>query len=406
MSEKQVDIEKRAKAAEDKKASFGEDIDLNKYELETVENSTKDLTEESKKKIGQTGIVFDSKEDLTKRAATFIQVDANPMHFDSDQEGVEILSTQEALAKYDWLHDMLWTAVQPDADKYTAHVALNQFNGYFVRVAPGVKAAYPLQACLHLARGNSVQDIHNIMIAEEGAELHLITGCSAATQESGVHLGVTEMFIRKGANVTNTMIHSWADSTDVRPRTGVLMDEDSVYVSNYILLKPVKSVQMNPAVYMNGKNAIARFNTVAVALPGSNIDLGSKAYLNAPDTKVEILSRTISMGGNVISRGYLEGNAVDCQGHLECSGLMITNEGCIHAIPELKGNVPGIKLSHEAAVGKIAEEELEYLMSRGLTRDEATSAIIRGFIKIDIEGLPKELTDEINKAIEQCADAL
>ncbi len=406
MSEKQIDVENKAKAAESKLAASGEDIDLNKYEVETKNNSTLNLSDESKEKISQTGIVFNSKDELTKRAATFIQVDANPMHFDSDQDGVEIMSTKEALEKYDWLHDMLWTAVQPDTDKYTAHVALHEFNGYFVRVAPGVKAEYPLQACLHLARGNSVQDIHNIMIAEEGSELHLITGCSSAAQESGVHLGITEMFIRKNANVTNTMIHSWADSTDVRPRTGVLMDENSIYISNYILLKPVRSVQMNPAVYMNGRNATARFNTVAVALPGSNIDLGSKAFLNAPNTKVEILSRTISMGGNVISRGYLEGNAPDCKGHLECSALMITDQGYVHAIPELKGNVPGIQLSHEAAVGKIAEEEVEYLMSRGLTRDEATSAIIRGFIKIDIEGLPKELTDEINKAIEQCADAL
>ena len=88
------------------------------------------------------------------------------------------------------------------------------------------------------------------------------------------------------------------------------------------------------------------------------------------------------------------------KGHLECRGLILKGEGHIHAIPELKGNLAGIDLSHEAAVGKIAEEEVEYLMMRGLTRDEATATIVRGFLHVDIEGLPPGLSQQIKQTIE------
>ena len=129
------------------------------------------------------------------------------------------------------------------------------------------------------------------------------------------------------------------------------------------------------------------------------MDLGSRALLEAPNSKTEIISRAITTGGNITARGYISGDAPDVKGHLECRGLIMDKGGMIHAIPELKANIAGVDLSHEAAVGKIAEEEVEYLMSRGLTRDEATSAIIRGFLKVDIEGLPPLLNAELQKAI-------
>ncbi|MCJ7605871.1 MAG: SufD family Fe-S cluster assembly protein, partial [Dehalococcoidales bacterium] len=92
--------------------------------------------------------------------------------------------------------------------------------------------------------------------------------------------------------------------------------------------------------------------------------------------------------------------APDVKGHLECRGLILGEKGSIYSVPELKGNLAGIDLSHEAAIGKIAEEEVEYLMARGLTRDEATAAIVRGFLRVDIEGLPEMLSDELRRAVE------
>ena len=120
----------------------------------------------------------------------------------------------------------------------------------------------------------------------------------------------------------------------------------------------------------------------------------------SPDTRGEIISRTITTGGTIIVRGEIVGNAVPARGHLECKGLILGG-GTIHAIPELQGNVNGVELSHEAAVGKIVQEEIEYLMARGLDEDEVTSTIVRGFLNVDIMGLPEELRENIEKTISE-----
>jgi Fe-S cluster assembly scaffold protein SufB len=136
-----------------------------------------------------------------------------------------------------------------------------------------------------------------------------------------------------------------------------------------------------------------------VAFEGSEIDLGNRVYLNGKNSSAEIISRSISKGGKVIARGHIIGNAEDVKGHLECRGMILGN-GVIHAIPELEARNPNVDLSHEAAIGKIAEDEIFYLMTRGLSRDEAISLIIRGFMELDIKGLPEILKKEIDKAVE------
>jgi Fe-S cluster assembly scaffold protein SufB len=105
------------------------------------------------------------------------------------------------------------------------------------------------------------------------------------------------------------------------------------------------------------------------------------------------------MGGYIINRGHLVGEAPGVKGHLECRGLMLSPEGVIHAIPELEARAEGVDLSHEAAVGKIAQEEIEYLMARGLSEDEATATIVRGFLNVGVMGLPAELEAEIEQAV-------
>ena len=130
------------------------------------------------------------------------------------------------------------------------------------------------------------------------------------------------------------------------------------------------------------------------------MDIGSSVYLDAPRSRTEIISRVITTGGEITARGYIEGNAPDVKGHLECRGLILGDGGVIHAVPELRGTLAGIDLSHEAAVGKIAEEEVQYLMARGLTHDEAAATIVRGFLHVDIEGLPDALNAELQRAIE------
>jgi Fe-S cluster assembly scaffold protein SufB len=392
----------KAKAAASKAAAYGEDIDLNKYVSSGEEHPYQDdpsqLPPETRKQMLSAGVMLD---DARQRSGTYLQMDNTPIHHSIRQDGVEVMAVSQALEKYDWLADYLWKAVAVDSDKYTANVELNQNDGYFIRALPGQKTVFPVQACLYLAQARLVQNVHNIIIAEEGSELHIITGCATASREEpGLHIGVSEFYIKRGAKVTFTMIHSWNPEIAVRPRTTTFIEEDGLFLSNYLLMKPVNSLQMYPTARCVGENATVRYNSILVAGKGTSLDVGSRVFLNAKNARTEIVSRAITTGGNIIARGYIEGNAADVKGHLECRGLILGENGVIHAIPELKGNLAGIDLSHEAAVGKIAEEEVVYLMARGLTREEATATIVRGFLRVDIEGLPPLLSAELKRAVE------
>jgi len=392
----------KARAALSKQAALGEDIDLDSYAHSADELPYRDdpsqLPTETKQQMMGVGVTLD---DNSQRSGSIIQMDHSVVHSLSTQEGIEVMGIKQALEKYDWLSDYLWKAVAVDTDKYTAHVGLTQSNGYFIRALPGTRSVYPVQACLYLAKARLAQNVHNIVIAEEGSELHIITGCTTAPREEpGLHLGVSEFYIKRGAKVSFTMIHNWTPQIGVRPRTGVIIEEDGLFLSNYVIMRPVRSLQTNPLARCVGDNAVARFNSILIAPPGSSMDLGARVILEGKGAKTEIVSRAITTGGDITARGYIEGNAPEVKGHLECRGLILGEEGVIHAVPELKGTLPGIDLSHEAAVGKIAEEEVEYLMMRGLSRDDATAVIVRGFLRVDIEGLPPQLSAELQKAIE------
>jgi len=394
-------LKDKAKTAANKAAAMGEDIDLAKFtrtaEPQQYETDPSRLDAATKNKMLEAGVILD---DPRARTGTFIQIDNTPIHSSVKQDGVEVMPVSQAMQKYNWLGDYYWKAVAVDTDKFTASVELGQNDGYFIRTAPGTKTDFPVQACLYLSKANLAQNVHNIIIAEENSELHIITGCATSLgNEPGLHMGVSEFYIKKGAKVTFTMIHSWNPEFAVRPRTAAIIEDNGLFLSNYVLMKPVHTIQTNPVARCNGENATARFNSVLVATPGSNMDVGSRVYLNGKASRTEIISRAITTGGYITARGYIEGNAPDVKGHLECRGLLLENKGAIHAIPELKGTLPGIDLYHEAAVGKIAEEEVEYLMARGLTRDEATATIVRGFLRVDIEGLPPMLSEELQRAI-------
>ena len=393
-----------AENALDKKATLGEDIDVAAYtardEKYDYQEQPSQLPPEYKNQMLGVGITLD---ELSQRGGTFIQMDNSLVHSSSSQSGVEVMGIAQALETYDWLKDYWWRAVSVDADKFTANVELAQNNGYFIRTLPGVKTVYPVQACLYLAHSNLAQKVHNIIIAEEDSELHIITGCAShPMQASGLHLGISEFYVKRGAKITFTMIHNWSPEIAVRPRSAAIIEEGGVFLNNFVCMKPARTLQTFPSARCVGENAVVRFNSILVAPPGSTLDTGSRVLLEGKGSRAEIISRAITTGGNIIARGYIAGSAPEVKGHLECRGLILSEEkgGIIHAIPELKGELAGVDLSHEAAVGKIAEEEIEYLMARGLTQDEATATIVRGFLRVDIEGLPPELAAELKQAVE------
>jgi len=397
-----------AEKAVGKKAALGPDIDLSAYSGNADEHPYVDepsrLASTDRDRMRDVGVTLD---DTSGRGGTFVQMDRSVVHASSSQDGLEVMSITEALQKHDWLRSYWWRALSVDADKYTAHAELQLDNGYFIRALPGVRAIHPVQACLYLAHRNLAQKVHNIIIAEEGSELHIITGCATSPMSaSGLHIGISEFYVKRGARLTFTMIHNWAPEVAVRPRSGAIIEEGGVFLSNYVSMKPVRTLQMYPVARCVGENAIVRFNSILVAPVGTNLDTGSRVLLEGRGSRAEVVARAITTGGTIISRGFISGSAPDVRGHLECRGLILSERGVIHAIPELKGDLAGVDLSHEAAVGKIAEEEVEYLMARGLTRDEATATIVRGFLHVDIEGLPPELAAQLRQAVESSGKEL
>ncbi|MBN3039468.1 MAG: SufD family Fe-S cluster assembly protein [Candidatus Omnitrophica bacterium] len=337
------------------------------------------------------------------RSGTYVQMDHSVVHANSLYPGLEVMSITEALKRHEWLDNYFWKAVALGADSFTKQAHLRPHHGYFLRALPGVKATYPLQACLFINEDNIIQNVHNIIIAEEGSDLQIITGCATASDvRRGLHIGISEFYVKKGAKLTFTMIHNWADEVEVRPRSAAQVEAGGVFLSNYICLKPVKSLQMYPKAELIGRGATARFNSILFAHPGSHLDVGSRVILKAEDSRAEIIARTVSAGGDIIARGHLRGEVKGIKAHLECRGLMVAEKGHIHAIPELEATVDGVDMSHEAAVGKIARDEIEYLMSRGLSEGEAQAAIVRGFLDTSIMGLPEALQKEVDQTISSC----
>jgi len=387
-------VEERAERAKDKKAIYGTDVDLESYESEArpheVVQQAEELPSAVKKAALNVGVKLDK-----ESSGAYVQMDQTPVIAKSLYDGVEIMDMASALKKYDYLQDYWWKLVAPDADKYTADVAQSPPAGYFIRAKKAMKTVFPVKSCLYLGSTNLNQRVHNVIIAEEGSELHVITGCTTPSHvQRGLHVGVSEFFIQKNAKISFTMIHSWGKEVEVRPRTGITIAEGGSLSNNYICLRPVKTLQMFPTATLAGKGAVASFNTVIYSSMG-NIDVGSNVNLNAPDTSAESISRVVSVGGEVIARGRMTGMVPGVRAHLECVGLLLSEKGRIYSIPELDGRSKDLDMSHEAAVGRISEEELEYLMARGLSSEEATSVIVRGFLDVEIKGLPEELKQEI-----------
>ncbi len=375
--------------------------DVDEYKHEGGEHhyieDLQQLPEEDRQQMILAGIDVQEEE----RSGTYIQEDHSVVHCKVKQEGLEVMDINTAFRSHDWLQDYMWREITPEADEYTKKAHEKPHYGYFIRALPGVKTVYPVQACLYLETDNLSQNVHNIIIAEEGSELHIITGCATKPHlQSGLHIGISEFFVKKGAKLTFTMIHNWSEGVFVRPRSVTIVEEDGIFVNNYISLRKVKSLQMYPTTHLNGPNALARYNSILVAPEGSFMDVGGRVILKREGCKAEIVARTLSTGGKIIARGHLVGEVPGIKAHLECKGLILGN-GVIHAIPELEGRAPDLEMSHEAAVGRIGQEEIEYLMARGLSEEEATSVIVRGFLNVDIRGLPKQLQDEIDRAVKQ-----
>jgi len=410
IEERKAEIARLAQAAVAKPATFGPDLDLTQFNAAEDVKSVESL-ESLDKQVKETAldIGFDTTE--KGRSGSYFQMDRSPIYRKVEEmfdNKLEIMSTEEALVMYPELmyEKYYWRNVAPDKDKYTAQVALGHTEGYFIRVKAGQKIDKPIQACLFVSENNISQNVHSVIILEEGAEASVLTGCTIHPKvRNGLHAGISEFYVGKGAKLTFTMIHNWSEDFHVRPRTGVTVEEDGVYVSNYVMLKPVRSLQTFPSARLVGDRSRAVFNSIVYGLNDSYVDIGSEAILEGTGTRSEATARTVSRDrSTVYSRGRLIGKNNDCKAHLDCRGIVFSEESTQWAIPDLASvGAPGAELSHEAAISPIAAEEVFYLMSRGVPKTEAISMITRGFLNVDIPGLPPALRRQIDRALEQTA---
>jgi hypothetical protein len=377
------------------------DVNLSDFSFSGAESASiedlRTLDPADKKRLLMAGVDVNEQD----RAGSFLHMNHSAVHCTTTQQGVELMDIKAALKKYDGLPQHYWNLMDPDKDEFTRAARENLHGGYFIRTEKGAKLTAPVQSCLFMKGTKVGQNVHNIVIVEDDSELHLITGCAVSSAtEAAAHLGISEFYIGKNAKLTFTMIHNWGEEVVVRPRTRGVIQAGGEFQNNYVLMKPVGNLQSSPIIDLDGAGARARLNSVIVAPKGSYVNSGGVLNLNAPDTRGEIISRTLTTGGTIVAPGRISAKAVPARGHLECKGLIL-GDGRIHAIPELDGHLEGVELSHEAAVGKIAQEEIEYLQARGLDEDEATSTIVRGFLNVEMDGLPSELQTAIEEQINQ-----
>jgi Fe-S cluster assembly scaffold protein SufB len=251
------------------------------------------------------------------------------------------------------------------------------------------------------------QVVHNIIIAEEDAQLDIITGCTThQSVKKAIHLGISEFYAGKNSKISFTMIHNWKDETDVRPRSGMILEDGAVFSNFYIVMSAVKSLQMAPFVQCRGKNCSYYSQTLIYAKQNSDFDVGAKVLLTGEGSNAETISRVIAVdNAHVIARGQMIGDGKNVTGHLECSALLLSPKARVDSIPEIDALNPEVSMSHEASVGKIAQDHIEYLMSRGLTESESRDLIIRGFLDADTSPLPPALAKETKKLIQMAADS-
>ncbi len=350
--------------------------------------------------LAASGILLGSE----KRAATIVVCDHQLICPLYELDGFEMLPISDALIRYSWFRERyFFNAIPSDLNDIVANCA-NEKNplGFFIRVHQGAKVEMPCQAAMYMTKNHISQIVHNIVVLEEGSELKLISGCLNHPRViNGLHLALEEHYIGKNARLVSTMVHTWSGEMRVYPHSGTIVEGGGQFESNYISFSPAEHIVSNPQTWLNGKGASAKYTTAIIAIPGSKIETDGTVYLNAENTSAELSHRGVCTGGIMHQGGLLIG-AAPCKAHVDCAGMLLDSggKGIIESVPGLCSRHADARMSHEASIGKISPDQVEYLMSRGMEEHEAVSMLIRGFLGADIKGLGDELDARIEEMIE------
>ncbi|MBU1252400.1 MAG: Fe-S cluster assembly protein SufB [Nanoarchaeota archaeon] len=322
-----------------------------------------------------------------------------------EAQGVVFLDCDAGLKKYPKLFEkyFMTSCVPATLHKFAALHAAVWSGGTFIYIPKGVKVELPLQAYFRMNARKGGQFEHTLIIADENSEVHYLEGCSAPVyDENSLHAGCVEIHVLKGAKVRYSSIENWSKNTYNLNTKRAIVHEDGImeWVNGNT---GSKVTMLYPCSVLLGKNSKTDYIGIAYAARGQNQDTGCKVYHLAENTKSHIVSKSISLNGGITNyRGLVKINK-GCKGaksSVRCDGLLLDSQSEAGTIPSMDVKENDVEVSHEATLGKIGDEQLFYLMSRGLSEQEATKIIVSGFIEPLIKELPVEYAVELNRLIE------
>ena len=336
------------------------------------------------------------------------QYDSEVVYHDMKKEltnqGVIFSDPESALRDHPDIFKKYFGTVIPSLDKKFA--ALNSAvwsGGSFIYVPPGVKIEYPLQAYFRINTENMGQFERTLIIADEGSQIHYVEGCTAPTYSSAsLHSAVVEIICMKNSRVRYSTIQNWSGNVYNLVTKRAIAEEGAVmeWVDGNL---GSKATMKYPSVYLNGEGAHGEVLSIAFAGDGQHQDAGGKIVHNAPNTTSKIVSKSISKnGGRSSYRGLIKvgKNAKNSKSNVICDALLLDKDSQSDTYPYIEIDNDQVNIEHEATVSKIGEEQLFYLMSRGISEQEASAMIVNGFIEPLVKELPMEYAVELNKLIQ------
>jgi Fe-S cluster assembly protein SufB len=321
-----------------------------------------------------------------------------------DKLGVVFLSIEDGLREYpDIFREHFATVIPPEDNKFAALNSAVWSGGSFVYIPKGVNVEMPLQTYFRINAENSGQFERTLIVVEEGAFAHYIEGCTAPSYSSdSFHSGVIEIVVKKGGRCRYSTIQNWSHNVYnlVTQRAAVYEGAHMEWVDGNL---GSKVTMKYPATYLLEPNARGEILSIAMANTGQHQDAGAKAVHFAPNTSSSIVSKSISKNqGRSSYRGLVKiyDGAVNAKSNVECDALLLNEDSRTDTYPYIEIEEKTAQVGHEATVSKINDEQVFYLMSRGLSEEQATGLIVRGFIEPIAKELPLEYAVELNRLIE------
>jgi Fe-S cluster assembly protein SufB len=323
---------------------------------------------------------------------------------DLTKQGVIFTDTDSALRLHPELLRQYFGTVIPSSDnKFAALNSAVWSGGSFIYVPPGVRVDFPLQAYFRINSENMGQFERTLIIVDEGASVHYVEGCTAPTYSTeSLHSAVVEIIVKRNARCRYTTIQNWSSNVYnlVTKRAMAYADSVMEWVDGNL---GSRLTMKYPAIYLMEPGARGETLSIAFAGKGQHQDAGAKMVHVAPNTSSRIISKSISKaGGRASYRGLVKvnRNAHNCKSNVVCDALILDPQSRSDTYPYIEIEDDQVAIEHEASVSKIAEEQLFYLMSRGLSEAEASSMIVTGFIEPLVKELPMEYAVEMNRLIE------